>query len=193
MKKDIYLLKQKIIKNLWEVQSWLEKNINKEDTLNKLYYIILIYIIIDKEKNKNINQIYLSKNTLKIKKNIDKKKFILSFFQQDNNIEKLSKILLYDKKINYLDKIKEKKDLYFTKYDLEIRFLPNFLNYDFVIILMWICFCVALNKKNTSYSTYFLHDIYLFQNSNNNIEKISILITIIGKIINYIQFFDYEK
>ena len=49
MKKDIYLLKQKIIKNLWEVQSWLEKNINKEDTLNKLYYIILIYIIIDKE------------------------------------------------------------------------------------------------------------------------------------------------
>jgi hypothetical protein len=50
--KNINLLKRNLIKKLIIVKIvkyWLEKYVNKENTLNKLYYIILIYINIDKD------------------------------------------------------------------------------------------------------------------------------------------------
>lgn len=189
-------IKRKLIKKLSVVKYWLEKYHDKQDTLNKLYYIILIYInndkeIIDKDltnlskyaKKKELQMLTMSKTDIYIN--------LFNFFNK-NNIEIFNSILLYDKNINYFDKIKEKNNLYFERFDLEIRFLPNFLQYDYIIILLWIFFCKAINKKSNNPNN-FLHDIYLFQNEENTIIKINYLIIILDKMMNYIQFFDYDN
>lgn len=118
-------------------------------------------------------------------------KNILKCLKYNKKFEYVS--LPYDININFFDKIKERKHWYFHNCDLEIRFLPNFLNYEYTIILLWISFCYVIDKKNTSYSNHFLHDIYMFQNEKDNKEKIALLILILGKIMNYIQYFDYKK
>lgn len=187
--------KKYLIKNLTLVKYWLEKYIDKENTLNKLYYIILVYIVINKENintDKNLSK-YAQKKHLQLllPTKIDINTKIIDFFS-NNKIEIFKDILIYEDNINYFDKIKEKCDLYFNRFDLEIRFLPNFLKYDYTIIIIWISFCIALDKKNTNRSNNFLYDIYLFQNEKNNTIKINHLILILEKITNYIQFFDYN-
>lgn len=192
------VIKKILIRNLSIVRYWLEKNINKEDTLNKLYYIILIYIkndknIIDITDITNISK-YAKKKILQ--KSLISKKDIneqISKIFINNNIEILEDILIYDKNINYFDKVKDKHNLYFDRFDLEIRFLPNFLKYEYTIILIWISCCIVIDKKNTNNSNNFLHDIYLFQNEKNNIIKMNYLIIILEKMTNYIQYFDYKN
>jgi hypothetical protein len=90
-----------------------------------------------------------------------------------------------------------KLDLYKSKYidleDLNISFLPNFLEYKhYLCILVWIMFCKVYNKKSEKKNS-FLYDIYLFQKIEDNCLKIELLIVILEKLCNYIQYHDYEK
>lgn len=187
--------KKKIIKSINYLIKWLNKNIDNEDSINMLYYIIYVHRYIIYSFGNNIDIIKRLKNYENILHSfLDSKDFMFDKYIKikpwiNHNIYK------YDKNINYKLKIQEIIDHYIKTIDLEINFLPDFIEYNNCQqVILWITFCKALNKKHKNPKpNYFLYDIYLFQNENNNLIKINILIQILRNLNNYIQYFDYEK
>lgn len=53
-------------------------------------------------------------------------------------------------------------------------------------------FCKVNDKKSEKKNS-FLYDIYLFQKQENSCLKVELLIVVLEKINNYIQYHDYEK
>lgn len=173
--------KKKINKNFRNLVRWLRTNINKEDILNQLYYIIFV-----------LRKIEVDKNIDKTQK-VELFEFIDYIFKENLDLYSFEPIIKYKKDIDFFIKLNIIKSNLIDLDDLNISFLPNFLEYKhYLYILVWITFC-KVNSKKSDKKNSFLYDIYLFQNEQNKRFKIEFLIIVLEKMMNYIHYHDYKK
>lgn len=171
--------KRYIIKKFRILIRWLRTNINDEDLINKLYYLIFVskYIKLFADQKRKLDY-YLRIDLI---------------FYQNKSFDVIQRLGEYNKNTDYFIKLKENINQFIELEDLDISFLPEFVNYDhYLDILVWIIFC-HVNSKKSERKNSFLYDIYLFQKEQNKRFKIEFLIIVLEKMMNYIQYYNYKK